>query len=309
MIFYSILMDKGKILKTNNNFHILVVDDEKFNIELASYYLNEDGYNLSFALNAKDAIESVSKYDIDLILLDINMPDYDGFKVCKILKEDSKTKDIPVIFLTAQTDIEYISKAFEVGGIDYITKPFNGVELKARVKIHLKNLAYLQEIKHKQSKLAQLSITDPLTKLYNALYFDSQLITYQRKMENFWFVYIKIDRFEKVNTLYGFSGANKIIRVFSKLLKKSSPSNAIVAKLHGASFAIILKDYDLKTMKAFYNNFTLELSNKKISTKDISFSIVYHHVTDSSESVHTLYKKAQTNIQRVQDNGDKYLFI
>jgi diguanylate cyclase (GGDEF)-like protein len=296
-------------MKTNNNFHILIVDDEKFNIELVGVYLKEEGYNLSFALNAKGAIESVLKHKIDLILLDINMPNRDGFEVCKMLKEDAKTKDIPVIFLTAQTDIEYISRAFEVGGIDYITKPFNGVELKVRVKTHLQNLAYLQEIKHKQSKLAQLSITDPLTKLYNALYFDSQLKAYQTKGKNFWFVYIKINRFEKVNSLYGFLGANKIIRLFSKLLQKASPSNAVIAKLHGVSFAIILKDYELQTMKNLYEAITLGLSDEKALAKAISFSIVFHHITDATESVPLLYKKAQTNIEKMQEHGDRYLFI
>ena len=296
-------------MKTNNNFHILIVDDEKFNIELASIYLKEEGYKLSFALNAKAVIESVLKHKIDLILLDINMPEHDGFEVCKMLKSDPKTKEIPVVFLTAQTDIEYISKAFEVGGIDYITKPFNGVELKIRVQTHLEKLAYLQEIKHKQSKLAQLSITDPLTKLYNGLYFDSQLKAYQTQGKDFWFIYIKIDRFEKVNSLYGFSGANKIIRLFSKLLQKSSPSNAIVAKLHGVSFAILLKDYELSMMKELYERVSMGLSKEKNLAKAISFFIAFHHITDHSESVPILYKKAQANIEKMQHNGDKYLFI
>ena len=148
-------------MRTNNNFHVLIVDDEKFNIELVAVYLKEEKYQLSFALNAKGAIEQVMKSDINLILLDINMPGKDGFEVCEMLKADYKTRDIPVIFLTAQTDIEYISRAFEVGGVDYISKPFNGAELKARVKTHLQNVAYLEYIKDRQTKLAQISVTDP----------------------------------------------------------------------------------------------------------------------------------------------------
>ena len=139
-------------MKTNNNFRILIVDDEKINIELVAAYLKEEGYQLSYATNAVSAIESVMNKDINLILLEINMPGKNGFDVCKILKSDDKTKDIPIIFLTGETDIDSIICAFEVGGVDYITKPFNGVELKARVKTHLQNVAYLEEIKHKQSK-------------------------------------------------------------------------------------------------------------------------------------------------------------
>jgi len=113
-------------MKTNNNFHILIVDDEKLNIELASVYLKEEGYKLSFALGAKSAFELLYAKDIDLILLDINMPKMDGFEVCTILKKDKATQDIPIIFLTAQTDIAYITKAFEIGGAD---SPFGMMRL------------------------------------------------------------------------------------------------------------------------------------------------------------------------------------
>ena len=296
-------------MKTNNNFHILIVDDEKFNIELAAIYLKEEDYRVSFALNARSAIESVFKHEISLILLDINMPEIDGFKVCSMLKEDPKTKDIPIIFLTAQTDIEYISRAFEVGGVDYITKPFNGAELKIRVRTHLQNLAYLEEIKHKQSKLAQLTITDPLTKLYNTLYFDSRLKTYQAEDKRYWFVYVKINRFEKVNSLYGFYKANKIIRIFSKLIQKSAPSNSFIAKLHGVSFAILLKDYDLKTMKDLYESLSQNLANEKDIAKAINFSIVFYNVKTNQESIPVLYKKMQANIDKLDQSGEKYLFI
>ena len=258
-------------MKTNNHFHILIVDDEKFNIELAAVYLKEEEYKLSFALNAKGAFEQVMKNDISLILLDINMPKTDGFELCKMLKEDSKTKDIPIIFLTAQTDIKYISRAFEVGGVDYISKPFNGVELKARVHTHLQNLSYLQELKNKQSKLAQLSITDPLSKLTNALYFDSQIKSFQNRGEIFWIVYIKFERFEKINQVYGFYGANKIIRIFAKILQETSYSNAVISKLYGVGFGILLKDYDKLEIKKMYENIVVSVTKDKDIGKKITF--------------------------------------
>ncbi len=296
-------------MKTNNNFHILIVDDEKFNIELAAIYLKEEGYKLSFALNATATFESIMKHDISLILLDINMPKKDGFEVCQMLKEDPKTKDIPVIFLTAQTDIEYISRAFEVGGADYISKPFNGIELKARVKTQLQNLAYLEEIKHKQSKLAQLSIIDPLTKLHNGLYFDSKMKIYQSKEKAFWFVYIKIKGFEKINKLYGFFRANKIIRIFSKILQDAAPSKSIVAKLHGVSFAILLKDYDKATIQKLYETIALEVSKDKEFNGAVEFSTVLYNVQDSSLSIPMLYKNVQMGIDKIEDTYEKFLFL
>ncbi|MCX6075191.1 MAG: response regulator [Campylobacterales bacterium] len=289
-------------MKSNNNFNILIVDDEKFNIELAAAYLSEDGYNLSFATNAVSAIAGVYRHKIDLILLDINMPEKDGFEVCEILKSDSRTKDIPIIFLTAQTDINYISRAFEVGGIDYINKPFNGIELKIRVKTHLQSVAYLEEIKNKQSKLAQLSITDPLTKLHNSFFFDSQIKNYQHSGGNFWVIYLKINNFEKINQLYGFYGANKIIRLFAKILNEATQSNAIVAKLYGVSFGILLKNYDKSSIKAVGRNISSEFSKNIALHKTIQYSIVYLNVTPEL-TIPTLYKKLQTHLELIEQDS------
>lgn len=296
-------------MKTANDFHILIVDDEKLNIELAAIYLKEDGYKLSFALNAKSAIESVIKHKIDLILLDINMPGKDGFDVCKLLKDDPKTKDIPVVFLTAQTDIEYISRAFEVGGVDYISKPFNGVELKARVKTHLQTLSNLQEIKEKQSKLAQLSITDQLTKLNNALYFDSQIKAYNSRDENFWFVYIKIDRFDKINEIYGFHTANKLIKKFAKLIEDTAFSNATVARLYGTGFGILMKDYEIQTVKELYEKLFTKHAQDKDMAKVFSFSTVLYNVKASDASLTKVYKKIQQSMQKVANSDDKYAYV
>ena len=295
-------------MKPANLFHILIVDDEKFNIELAAVYLKEEGYKISYSTNGMGAIEGASKKKIDLILLDVNMPEIDGFQVCKALKRDPKTKDIPIIFLTAQTDIEYISKAFEVGGVDYITKPFNGVELKARVRTHLQNVTYLEEIKHKQEKFAQLSIIDPLTKVYNLLYFDSLLKKAQKSSEPYWFVYLKINRFDTINTLFGYSKANKILRLFAKTLQESVPNTAVTARLHGVGFGILLKNYELSYMQKLYKHINETIVKKQdvLSIKD--YAVVFCHVEQTSATIESLYKKIQTSLERIDEEAKRYLF-
>ena len=297
-------------MKTNNNFHILIVDDEPFNIELAEIYLEEEGYQISSANGAKETFEIIYKNNIDLILLDINMPGKDGIEVCKMLKSEEKTKDIAIIFLTAQTDIDYITRAFEAGGADYLSKPFFGLELKARVKTQLQKIAYLAEVKHKQSKLAQLSVTDPLTKLHNSLYFDSMIKSYQNREEKFWIIYIKIDRFEKINKLYGLYTANKIIRKFSKLLEENTFKNSTIAKLYGVSFGIILKNYDVEQIKKLYNTIILAFNKDKEVGKIISFSTVLYNSQKTDEPIANIYKKLQLGIENISNSADeKYLFI
>jgi len=121
----------------NENVHILVVDDHRENLKVVSGYLKDKGYRIALALDGASAFSVLESNKIDLILLDIMMPEMDGFEVCQKLKESEKTKDIPVIFLTAKTDTEDIVKGFQIGGVDYIPKPFKKEELIARVQNHI----------------------------------------------------------------------------------------------------------------------------------------------------------------------------
>ncbi len=116
---------------------ILLVDDEPKNIQLLGNLLREYGYTIEFATSGMDALRWLSMRLFDLILLDIMMPEMDGYDVCKRLKSNPITRGIPVIFLTARTDAEGIARGFSLGAVDYVTKPFQKEELLARVKTHL----------------------------------------------------------------------------------------------------------------------------------------------------------------------------
>lgn len=130
---------------------ILVVDDMPKNIQVLGNLLRQSHYNVEFATNGPEALEWVKAYKFDLILLDIMMPGMNGIEVCKILKSNQETKDIPVIFLTAKTDSKDITLGFKVGAIDYITKPFNIDELIARVTTHLKIQSQNKELLYQNS--------------------------------------------------------------------------------------------------------------------------------------------------------------
>lgn len=116
---------------------ILVVDDTPANIQTLAATLKEKGYQVSVATNGKQALEAVPRVHPDLILLDVMMPEMDGFETCRRLKSDEATRAIPVIFLTARAETADIMKGFELGAVDYVPKPFNPSELLARVHTHL----------------------------------------------------------------------------------------------------------------------------------------------------------------------------
>jgi len=116
---------------------ILIVDDEPNNLKVLHNLLTQNSYTVRAARSGKSAIETAQLNPPDLILLDIKMPEMDGYMVCQHLKQDDRTQAIPVIFISALNQVEDIVKAFETGGIDYITKPFQFEEVLARVQTHL----------------------------------------------------------------------------------------------------------------------------------------------------------------------------
>ncbi|MCF8234351.1 MAG: hybrid sensor histidine kinase/response regulator [Bacteroidales bacterium] len=136
----------------NGENKILIVDDIPKNIQILGNILKNKSYHISYAQSGKEALTLIDVNDFDLILLDIMMPGMDGYEVCRYLKKDEKTRDIPIIFLTAKADKESVVNGFRSGAEDYLTKPFNADELLARVDTHL-------ALKNQKAQLRQMNKT------------------------------------------------------------------------------------------------------------------------------------------------------
>lgn len=131
----------------NEKGNILVVDDKPDNLRLLVTLLSEQGYQVRPVPNGKLALSGAKAIPPDLILLDIMMPGMDGFEVCRELKKDEVTKEIPIIFLTAKVETKDIVKGFDLGGADYVCKPFQTAELLARIRTHIGYKKAREEIK------------------------------------------------------------------------------------------------------------------------------------------------------------------
>jgi signal transduction histidine kinase len=138
-------------LESEKKPDIIIVDDIPDNIRFLSSFLVEQGYNVRKAINGQMALKAIAALTPDLILLDVNMPDLNGYEVCRSLKENALTNAVPVIFLSAGNDVIDKVKAFQVGGVDYITKPFNLEEVLIRIQTQL-------TIQNLQNKLAERNI-------------------------------------------------------------------------------------------------------------------------------------------------------
>jgi len=181
--------------ETHTKEMIMIVDDNPLNLQMLDIILKKEGYNTTCIKQGTEALSVAEKIVPDLIFLDIMMPAIDGYEVCRQLKSSGKVRNIPVIFLTAKIDTEGIVKGFEVGAADYVTRPFNRVELMARIRTHIslkKTLERVIELERKNSVLAMIATTNheinqPLTVLTGNLYLlkssfsEAQLSSDQKK--------------------------------------------------------------------------------------------------------------------------------
>ncbi len=191
-----------------DRFKVLIVDDIPDNIRIISDLLQHNEISVGFALSGEQGIRAALSLDFDLILLDISMPEMDGFEVCKILKSNKLTADIPIIFLTARTEQNDINVAFSIGAVDYITKPFNRLELLSRVRTHIElkrqreNLILLNQTLEEKVTLR----TNELAMLNEQLaYANSKLSRLDSAKSDFLYL-INHELRTPLNGIFGFSG-------------------------------------------------------------------------------------------------------
>jgi diguanylate cyclase (GGDEF)-like protein len=220
---------------------VLIVDDMVSNIEILSGVLGTE-YEVLFATSGKDALDVVYDQAPDLILLDVIMPDMDGYEVCAKLKADEKTRDIPVIFVTAMDQEEDESKGLNAGVIDYITKPFRSSIVKARVRNHL-------ELKRYRDLLKELSTVDGLTGIPNRRRFDEVLESEWRRARRnqtpLSLLLMDIDFFKAYNDHYGHLAGDDCLRQLARGLAEIVRRPAdLVARYGGEEFVLLLPDTD-----------------------------------------------------------------
>lgn len=216
---------------------ILIIDDAQLNIKIMSDILIKD-YRILCATSGKDALQIASSESIDLILLDIIMPEMDGYEVCKRLKNNPLTQNIPIIFVSAMTNVESETKGLEMGAIDYIFKPISSPTLKGRVKNHL-------ELKKYRDLLEKHSFMDGLTGIANRRCFDATFSKEWKRAlrsgENISIALIDIDFFKKYNDHYGhLTGDDCLKQVGNALNNSLNRAGDLVARYGGEEFVIIL---------------------------------------------------------------------
>lgn len=246
------------LLKPVSETSILIVDDTPDNLRLLARILESQGYVVRKSLNGRMALQAAQRDPPDLILLDITMPEMSGYEICQQLKASEATVNIPIIFISALDQINDKVRAFELGGQDYITKPFQELEVLLRVRNQLlihqqhqqliaQNQRLQQEIAERlkaETEVRQLSLTDDLTQLYNRRGFfviaEQQLKVARRTQTPCCLLFADLDGLKQINDSLGHAAGDKLLMDVAQILKQTFRDSDIAARLGGDEFVVLI---------------------------------------------------------------------
>ena len=238
----SSLSQHSHNLHSQSRARLLLVDDDSSQLNFYMASLSRD-YDCEFAKSAKEAMQVSRSYPLpDLIVLDVEMPNVNGFELCRSLKNDDITKEIPVMFVSAASDINAKTKGFQVGCVDYVTKPVLIPELQARIDTHVK-------LRRQTQQLEALSYTDALTGVANRRRYNETLLREWQRCcrytQALTLMIIDVDDFKAFNDFYGHTMGDqclvKIARQMNGLVKRPGD---LFSRIGGEEFALLLTDCD-----------------------------------------------------------------
>lgn len=229
---------------------VLIADDSLVIRAVVRAGLEDEGYRVIEAIDGLAALEQCRRDPPDVILLDVEMPGIDGFQVLRALKSDAELKDIPVVFLTSRSDIDDVVAGLRGGAHDYLKKPFEHVELLARVgsAVHVKKLQ--DQLRQRNVELDRVSRTDALTGLYNRRHLDEELVRLHydanRHHDPLCVLLLDIDHFKKINDTFGHPAGDLVLRAFANRLRAELRRSDIAGRWGGEEFLIIMPRTDLR---------------------------------------------------------------
>lgn len=291
---------------------ILTVDDSPISCTLIEKFFGES-YQILKAFSGEEALQVLKTAVVDLILLDIEMPEMDGYEVMQHLKLDAKTAGIPVIFLTGIDDRNEELKGLRMGAVDYIQKPFHPEILNQKIESAIertevqKNLYDLVQTKISEAEVfRRMAYLDPLTALWNRNYFENQVDLYLRETDACgYFFILDVDNFKQINDEFGHIEGDKVLLELAEILRKAATSSVLTARLAGDEFVIFLKGISEDSYaKILADSILMEISKINLEHHmNVTASVGVAQITQEEKKFIQLYGKADKALYQAKENG------
>lgn len=244
---------------------VLLVDDTPTNLDILVDQLTQEDIDVRVALSGEEGVHLARQLRPDLILLDVMMPGLDGYQVCSLLKQDPELLDIPVVFLTAKDGETEVEQGFNLGGVDYIHKPFSLPILKARVRSHL-------ALKRKADLLEALACTDGLTQIANRRQFDlclqQEWDRSERNQQTLSAILLDVDFFKQYNDHNGHGAGDQCLQAIALALSAQlQRAGDLVARYGGEEFVVLLPDTNFEGALKVAEKLRIAVENLAIPTQ------------------------------------------
>ena len=289
-------------LRQGGRPRILVVDDDMTFGEIIINILGSEGMLVRLLQDPSDIFNTMRSFSPDLVLLDILMPSISGFDVCRMLRSVDIYKDLPILFLTAKTEVDARVEAFECGGDDYLPKPIVPIELLARVKTRLERSRLLKD-RMQNDVLTGLLLRRPFMEQMNALLSESK-----RHQLNFSLGLIDVDHFKIVNDTYGHLIGDNVLTILGQLLKRRFRVEDIRGRWGGEEFIIAFRNESKNTMMGALLRALDEFKAMTFESDDnvkfhISFSAGVGEFPSDGDSIPKLLRCVDRRLYRAKDQG------
>lgn len=278
---------------------ILAVDDKKENLDVILDILED--FDVIPVTSGSKALEIIEEENISLILLDIVMPEMNGYEVCAKLKSDPRTASIPIIFATAKTDENSISQAYAAGADDYVSKPLKRSEVIARVQTQLRLKKTIEELEHLASR-------DTMTGAYNRRkFFELSRPIFQSAKEDVYLAMLDIDHFKKVNDTFGHDAGDMVIKHVAKSIYEILPESSIFARIGGEEFVVLCTGITAERISELFERIKNTIALSRIDhnghTIDVTISTGLVSKNDSMHSIDDLLKQADLALYDAKNSG------
>jgi diguanylate cyclase (GGDEF)-like protein len=245
---------------------ILVVDDNRDNIEIIATRLRFRGYEMIEAMDGNEALDRVRNESPDLILLDVMLPDIDGYEISRRIKNDDNLPFIPIILVTARDSTQDKVAGLDAGADDYLTKPINFPELEARVRSMLRIKRLQDELEEKNRELERLSISDGLTGLFNHRHIHGLLgeefERAERSGDRVSVAMLDLDRFKSINDTYGHQAGDRVLVQLADILRETAREIDRLGRYGGEEFMALLPETGIDDAAVFVERVRREVARR-----------------------------------------------
>ncbi|MBN9332175.1 PleD family two-component system response regulator [Devosia sp.] len=290
---------------------VLIIDNDKRHAERVQGYLSEE-HKVDILLDPADAVFHVSGAQYELVLVSMSLGDFDPLRVASQIRTVEQSRNLPIILMADDGDKPRVVRALDLGVNDFISRPIERNELKARVRTQIRRHRYAMELRQSVNNTIALAVTDDLTGLYNRRYFDRHLSVLlgkaQAQERNMAVMILDIDHFKSVNDTYGHDAGDMVLREFSARVKRNIRGVDLACRFGGEEFVVLMPDTDVLNAELVAERVRQAIAEKAFDVNSsrplvVTVSVGVSFIESQADTPETLIKRADLALYRAKREG------